>query len=174
MTSDEIKRLRELANAATPGPWTHEQTLTPSGEVHCDIVRTPGAATLAFDGYGGDADFYEHDAAFIAAARTALPALLDRCEAAEAEVERWQRETAGAKASRDYSREQYGTARAEIEDLRATLLGVQPLIGRVVNAIADWIDECADKWPGANPNEAATLKLFARGVRNNEWRKETP
>lgn len=70
MTED----LRALAEAATPGPWTDEVP----GMIHQS--STPG--------YIGTAEHPE-DRAFIAAANpTAVLALLDRVEAAEAAVER--------------------------------------------------------------------------------------
>lgn len=90
MTPDEITRLRTLCTAATPGPWRAEkysdhshgaQICTPNGEYvahfegsaicissnpkHC-WERTKWKATC--------------DAKFVAAARTAIPALLDEIE----------------------------------------------------------------------------------------------
>lgn len=72
MNSDDIDRaeLRRLDAAATPGPWT----VTPMGgieQLHAD--------------YDGNTDVA--DANFIAAARTAVPALLDALEQAEARIQ---------------------------------------------------------------------------------------
>lgn len=72
---DELER---LCNAATPGPWTLDeadwQITGPDGELICDIADVA-------------ADLARADAAFIAAARLALPRLIakvrelfeDRC-----------------------------------------------------------------------------------------------
>lgn len=74
MTREERKRLRELVDKATPGPWTEE----------------PLNALLRF-GRKQDGPWCDHDgvcpddadAEFIAAARTAVPALLDALERSE-------------------------------------------------------------------------------------------
>lgn len=70
-----IARLRELLAAATPGPW----------------VRTASGITQAADDggpdYGEIADPAPDDAVLIVAAVNAIPALLDRLEAAEVVVE---------------------------------------------------------------------------------------
>ena len=66
----EIKRLRELCEAATKGPWwCPDSTLVSMGAV---ISESP---TIRLDDDGKD------DAALIAAARNALPALLDFVDA---------------------------------------------------------------------------------------------
>lgn len=81
MTDQDFQQWRALSEKASPGPWRHVQTLNAAGEIHCDIVRVgPQQTTLAHDGDGGDADFYERDAAFIAAAREAVPALIAEVE----------------------------------------------------------------------------------------------
>jgi hypothetical protein len=81
MTDQDLQQWRAMSEKASPGPWCHVQTLTPAGEVHCDIVRAgPQQVILAHDGDGGDADFYEHDAVFIAASREAVPALIAEVE----------------------------------------------------------------------------------------------
>jgi hypothetical protein len=81
MTEEDLQQWRALSEKASPGPWCHVQTRTSRGEIHCDVVRVgPQQTTLAYDGDGGDADFYERDAAFIAVAREAVPALIAEVE----------------------------------------------------------------------------------------------
>ena len=72
MTTEELKRLRELCEKATKGEWYED----------CGCVEDScGMATIATCGHGGIViDQYRADARFIAAARTALPALLDEVE----------------------------------------------------------------------------------------------
>lgn len=70
LTDAELDALERLCSEATPGPWY--QNAATNKEVICDseflvICRTPGSL------YQKAAD---HNAALIAAARTALPALL--------------------------------------------------------------------------------------------------
>lgn len=75
MTSEDIKRLRALCEATTqPGPWTV-------------MVNDPGKGgdghSVVVDGNGfwvADCGVAPDEAALIAAARTALPALLDEVE----------------------------------------------------------------------------------------------
>jgi hypothetical protein len=72
VTQEQIDELRRIADAATPGPWS---------------------TTWAGDTLSGPADArnlphgYPEDAAFIAAARTALPESLEEIERLRAEVE---------------------------------------------------------------------------------------
>ena len=88
MTGQQIDRdqLRALAAAATPGPWVAGE---PRGwgdnddEPQSDI-DTP-AGVLTWDDHGGEV-FKPDDAEFIAAARNALPALLDALDQAEARI----------------------------------------------------------------------------------------
>ena len=63
ITPSTLAEWRALAEAATAGPWTISSGATMSGETEFWITET--------------SDRFEPDAAFIAAARTAVPALLD-------------------------------------------------------------------------------------------------
>lgn len=93
MNSDEISRLRELASAATPGPWIkagpwpHVAIWKPNGEFDyetnsdteepdhvCDVHRSSMNEHGEWQLSSPEQDA---NAAFIAAARTALPSLLD-------------------------------------------------------------------------------------------------
>lgn len=76
MSPAEIAALRKLADAATPGPWAVEdergEVVTRHWQGETPVVCGPPRAR------GWDLD--PEDAAFIAAARTAVPALLDEVE----------------------------------------------------------------------------------------------
>lgn len=75
--TDDLTDLQALAQAATPGPWIADEGhgLTADGD--------PLAAAGPYDDPAG---FWCHeDAAFIAAARDAVPALIARVRKAEAE-----------------------------------------------------------------------------------------
>lgn len=79
MTPSRRQELRALCDAATPGPWwPRDATRRGTVESHCGHVCTAGFLETC-----------EPDAAFIAAARTAVPELLD-------EVEKWQHAEAAA------------------------------------------------------------------------------
>ena len=88
--------LRKLAEAATPGPWE----IDPDGRT-INATESDGESYAVGEAY--DLDVPTGDAAFIATARTALPALLDALDAAEAEVarlrERFQEAKLGMHAS---------------------------------------------------------------------------
>lgn len=72
-----IKELRRLERAATPGPW---ETTTWDGLLYVASVQQLQGSYVCELGIGSDGA--ERDAALIAAARNALPALLRVAEAA--------------------------------------------------------------------------------------------
>lgn len=85
MTTERIAELRALAEAATPGPWEIIKFDGPMSEE--TICRTKDAAPYEqmvwregsdYDDYGQHPS--DEDAAFIAAARTALPEALNEIE----------------------------------------------------------------------------------------------
>ena len=85
MTDAEIKNLRDLMRAATPGPWRHEawgSRILDSGVGSSQLlIATVAANTFRDQG--------RHNAEFIAACNpVAIRALLDRLKAAEGENER--------------------------------------------------------------------------------------
>lgn len=84
MTPDDIKRLRALCEQATqPGPWTvNVNDIGKDGDGHCVVLDAHGM-------WVADCGNAPADAAFIAAARSALPALLDECEALRRQSESW-------------------------------------------------------------------------------------
>ena len=123
MTPDELARLRALADAATVGPreafGTHITAWAgDAGCEGCSGILSPQHAPECGEREVAGAD--APDAAFIAAARTAVPALLDEVERLRAEVDRQTRwtERQQARADRWASAHQglatdYASARAE-------------------------------------------------------------
>lgn len=88
MTDQEIRRLREMANAALGGPWGVGQRAPGEWEVvlpidHASIAGVPVAGV-----YGTLKR--KETAAFIAAARTAVPALLDELERLRTDLGKYQ------------------------------------------------------------------------------------
>ena len=86
MTADarlDLDAIQARADAATPGPWKHFHW--PEGnEVHV----TPKKPICAWPGFDGDAGKNARaNAAFIAAARTDIPALLAECRRLRAALE---------------------------------------------------------------------------------------
>lgn len=95
MTNEELTHLEALCNAATPGPWERPRDCGCGDGYGCDD-RMPRRTVLAKDrcrdtrdpDYTGKVyvvrDTRPEDAAFIAAARQAVPALLARVRYLEA------------------------------------------------------------------------------------------
>ena len=109
-----IPELRALVAAATPGPWfarSRHLSLVPDSSGVGGTMHTNHIGVMA-----------EQDvAAFIAAARTAVPELLDRVEALEAENEKLKHaEIMSRLRSRRFS-EQFCEAESKANDLRAAL-----------------------------------------------------
>jgi len=83
------EKLRELLAAATPGPWVIPETTDSRGKPvpNKEEVYAQGVAWPHVLCFGHDYDEYGSvepaDAAFIAAARNAMPLLLDVVEAAQ-------------------------------------------------------------------------------------------
>lgn len=91
MTGQQIDRdrLRELAENATPGPWTVEHGSDwglDGRQVPQSSVSRADRVAITWDDHGGEV-FVPADAEFIAAARTAVPALLDMLDQAEARIQ---------------------------------------------------------------------------------------
>lgn len=92
----QLDKWRRLADAATPGEWWLDFRQVFNGEVpYINVCVTTDAADIA--GLG-EQEECQADAAFIAAAREAVPALLD-------EVERLRAELADARAATKQTRE---------------------------------------------------------------------
>lgn len=80
----QIAELRELEKKATPGPWQHGGTGTIVSMTGDSVAGTDSEVTAPDGDWFTDGDA---DAKFIAAARNALPQLLDTLDAALAVVE---------------------------------------------------------------------------------------
>ena len=135
--SIDREHLRELTSGATPGPWE-------AGEPHGwgdgddkpqSCIETP-AGVLTWDDHGGEV-FEPADAEFIAAARTAVPALLDMLDQAEAERD-WNLSSSRlAKEERIKANARADQAEAERDHVRAQ-------VGRVRELLTKWVDEYGD------------------------------
>lgn len=78
----DIEKLRALLAAATPGPWAYYDDIRPDVRSAANRGGFMGAGHIAtVSRYDGNTN----DAAFIAAAREALPELLDEVERLRAE-----------------------------------------------------------------------------------------
>lgn len=79
VTTPDTERLRKLADAAAGGPWAAEHGSDwdlDGRQVPQSSVRRPDRVSITWDDHGGEV-FVPADAEFIAAAREAVPALLD-------------------------------------------------------------------------------------------------
>lgn len=114
ITNEELARLKALAEAATPGPWDHDEELTPwridGGEVvggdgtgrsvvytdydwHVKVGEESDTGSAIYESTGEPATIVEHvrkvDAAFMAAANPAtILALIAKVESLAADAER--------------------------------------------------------------------------------------
>ena len=97
MSDLDLKKLHDLCEAATPGPWSWDGVELDGGEWACDPVLSATCSPCGWSGCSGArAEVLHQDVEFIAAARTALPQLLDEVETLRAEVERWKQRYAMA------------------------------------------------------------------------------
>lgn len=118
LTPEDRDRLRELASGATPGPWEANGSLIGVGRAGSNFGQTWGLR-------------WRQDIEFIAAARTAVPALLDMLEKAEAERDKYIH-LIGVLA------EQVAAREANQERVRAAL-------DRVRAHLIRWADEYGDE-----------------------------
>lgn len=86
MTQEELDRLRQLHEQASPGPWGWVIRQGLCGEYTSRIMRGP--QTIIGDGYGALDGAKEEDLDLLVEARNALPALLDEISRLQAELER--------------------------------------------------------------------------------------
>lgn len=133
MDATERERLAALAEAATPGPWRVLHVHTPS----TPTLDTPDLIAVTSDDlpdgyevarvstdYEDDPADVLADAAFIAAARQAVPALLAEVERLTSKYEEWDSMHAACEGLRgDLARVEaaLAEAEAEVERLRAAL-----------------------------------------------------
>lgn len=98
MTNEELDRLEALANAATPGPWAVRPLryddwgwVRAVGEEHDNALVAKAMAGRDYNSVQHRAEMtdpYAHNAAFIAAARDAVPALVKTVHKRDAEIAR--------------------------------------------------------------------------------------
>lgn len=80
VTMTDLQHLRELCEKATPGPW--ESTHGPYNDLHFGHCGSGSGVEMPTGSGFFTAGFPPDDAEFIAAARTALPLLIQVAEAA--------------------------------------------------------------------------------------------
>lgn len=88
MTDADIKRLRDLCNSATPGPWRSCDDIAPRLHLYAAPRSDNDTSPIEYLGqsYCDGAGKSRANMDFICAARSALPALLDRVEELERAV----------------------------------------------------------------------------------------
>jgi hypothetical protein len=123
MTDDERKKLRDLAEAATPGPWHSRHGITTADVWPDDPTKHPGICN-ANNHPDDDTTDQEHaNAAFIAAANPqAVVALLDLVDKQALHITHLVMQLRGKDWHAEVveTRAQLAAANAEIERLRAT------------------------------------------------------
>ena len=80
MTREELAAIKALADAATPGPWSYTTVKPYATAPASESVAYVSPEMMFGDSVGGGYVDRVADAAFIAAARTAVPALLAEVE----------------------------------------------------------------------------------------------
>ena len=111
-------QLRALADAATPGPW--EQV---NDHRESRVIATGGEHWLWIADTGSvDSPQAQNDAEFIAAARTAVPQLLDQLDQAEHRIARLEAQTDIRGRAVVMYRERAREAEAERDEWRQTAL----------------------------------------------------
>lgn len=96
VTEQQIAGWRNIAEAATPGPWSVDESPYNFAVFAPHPVESGGTCIAVID--GGLSNDSRHDAAFIAASRTAVPALLAERDALAAEVQQLRAQLAGERA----------------------------------------------------------------------------
>jgi hypothetical protein len=102
MTSEELKRLKELCEEATPGPWhckgglTEEEVGIPGG-MWPELLGVDQDGQEYLLGSLDNSDRPQQDTDFIAEARTALPALIAEVEKLQGDIEVYRRNRIGLK-----------------------------------------------------------------------------
>ena len=90
ITDEQLKKWRALADAATPGPWLIDEAESCIGDVFSliEIGGIPFNDTISTVGSEGERYVFNlPDAKLIAAAREAVPALIDEVERLRARLE---------------------------------------------------------------------------------------
>lgn len=100
MNPADLATWKRFAEEATPGPWEVTETLDRPPHVAV-VMESTMSSVLVADIGENDSDEVTADAAFIAAARTAVPALVARVEELEGEVAALKRKQFAPSAARD-------------------------------------------------------------------------
>lgn len=133
ITPDLLARWKDLAAKATAGPWDDDQG---------GVQRPDKDELLEWDG-DGPCSMNQDDAAFIAEARTAVPALIAEVESLQREYE----QLAPLLGKAITLSEENGRLATEVERLRAELANAQRVIEEhmppLCHARAAAIEECA-------------------------------
>ena len=146
MTQQELDALKALADSATPGPWEEVAT---SGEwwiTGPDIFQD---AVMRID----DAELSQVDAAFIAAARAAVPALI-------AEVERLRAAIRDADTLEELTH-LAGPTDAENEAARKRIEQMDAINAQYGADIARWPDHAYQKWTRISIEQNAYERRYA-------------
>lgn len=128
MSAPDLAALRELLDAATPGPWEWRPKMRDSEVRDLVHIHDPRLHPTNVLKTTEDWPPTEADAALIAAAVTALPALLDRVERAEAAVKRVRTDLAVLAddlRKADPHHFSIGLMRGRVKSLRAALDGTE-------------------------------------------------
>jgi hypothetical protein len=192
VTDDEIEKALVLANAATPGPWRRQ---TEGEAVECGyhrhsraIVDRAGQPVVIEDPSEGEyaaAVNSDHDAAFIAAARTGWPAALlalrearRRIAELESHVPGWKADIDRFEDERDEAREigsRFERLLAREEELRGKAEAEVARLREALEAVYRWSNDtftkcCAD-YSGYVPREV--MEAVTRALSPHEPDKET-
>lgn len=131
MTHDELQAIKARANAATPGEWSvvaiNQLDAWPVGSLCVGYDQESGANIwVHIVPLTRDALVHaRHDAAFIAAARTAVPALVAEVERLREELARLMSERDEARREADQVETQLRNRNADIAELRRQLAEAQ-------------------------------------------------
>jgi hypothetical protein len=182
VTSADLERWQALADAATPGPWTHDPAADEADVIQDrpDMADIGGGPIVAECG-GRQPMWTAHhnDAAFIAAARVAVPRLVARVR--ELEVERLSLLGAGTvsiatiAAERDAARERVRELTEEVEQLRAesddcvsAVERQMPLVDALPTAVHELVNTIRDQ---ETHMEEARERVRLLEVDQADWRK---
>ncbi len=140
MTEEELKKIRERCDAATPGPWVGDEyeMLAPKAP-----VIHPGKIKIV---WADDYHMNEWDAAFISFAREDIPRLLD--------------EVADLKKRSFHSDQQYYTQKMQTDDFQLRCKRLEDEVQRLREALR-WIemDTRDPTAPNSRSNELARKAL---------------
>ena len=126
MTEQELDAIAARAEAATPGPWVFAPSSQGSLEHGCVLVGGRLGNGLGDDGlHVGEEEFGVHDAAFIAAARTDVPALVAALREANAKIARMQMRIETVEVECNRHAEATKRVYAELRQANAKIIGLE-------------------------------------------------